>query len=482
MKRSKRARIPISEDNNEEVNAKKGNLSENTQDEIEWAPEEAAENPKSETRIRIVKSNAPVAPTGYRYPRLIPPWTNRVRANRYMNIDSEEYYIARADAEIAGPPVTYAVNDLTSEIPATEETANAATEASVIVKSDLDDEEQEIVVDDVNEEKKQDIKPRQSCRVRKAVRSDPAEGYENDPRASDNHVISQAEPIYTYEVVGPDTVVVDDNGQPTEHIDGDEVFDIYQQPYTEEVNSLFVLGSELAKHPWQSNDEVNHFFLANPTLNAPIDIRELATMAKTATPDLNYQLIVGLAGLVNSMKRDMSVLKVEMNSLRDMVSSKQDLGNTKRRFSTMNNVLHQWRIQAQPPLREVDLVQTARTVDISRGTKKPLSNKEGITRFVKTVLELLIPEEQARYYTVRERTHRRNGLKDIGEHAKEQIVACVLDLLGLYDIESLDSQGRGDRLHFTNLVNQAMRMSLIDLRRSEPRRTLGDNDYAQMVE
>uniref|UniRef100_A0AC34F9W1 Phosphoprotein n=1 Tax=Panagrolaimus sp. ES5 TaxID=591445 RepID=A0AC34F9W1_9BILA len=464
MKRSsKRARIPTSEDNNEEVNAKKSNLSsQNAQDEIEWAAEETAENPKSETRIRIVKSNAPVAPTGYRYPRLIPPWTNRVRANRYLNIDSEEYYIARADAEVADP-TAYSVADITPEVPATEEVANVPTETSVIVKPDLDEEEQEIVVDDVNEEKKQDIKPRQSGRVRKAVRSDPAEGYENDPRASDSHVISHTEPIYAYEVVGdglPDTVVVDDNGQPTEHIEGEDVFDIYQQPYTEEVNSLFVLGSELAKHPWQSNDEVNHFFLANPTLNAPIDIRELATMAKTATPDLNYQLIVGLAGLVNTMKRDMSVLKVEMNSLRDMVSSRQDLGNTKRRFSTMNNVQHQWRIQSQPPLREVDLVQTARTVDISRGTKKPLSNKEGITRFVKTVLELLIPEEQARYYTVRERTHRRNGLKDIGEHAKEQIVGCVLDLLGLYDIESLDSQGRGDRLHFTNLINQAMRMSL----------------------
>jgi hypothetical protein len=205
-------------------------------------------------------------------------------------------------------------------------------------------------------------------------------------------------------------------------------------------------------------------------------------MSKTATPDLNYQLIAGLAGLVNSMKREISILKVEMNSLRDVVSSKQDLGNTKSRFSTMNNVQHQWRIQAQPPLREVDLVQTARIVDISRGTKKPLSNKEGITRFVKTILELLIPEEQAQFYTVRERTHRRNGLKDIGDHAKEQIVGCVLDLLGLYDIESLDAQGRGDRVHFTNLINQAMRMSLIDLRRKEPRRTLGDNDYAQLAD
>jgi hypothetical protein len=352
-----------------------------------------------------------------------------------------------------------------------------------LVKSDLDEEEQEIVVDDVNEvQKHQDVKPRQSGRVRKpTVRPDAAEEY--DPRSS--HVLPQAQPLYTYEVVGeglPEAVVVDGNGHPTEQLEEGVQYDIYQQPYHEELNSLFVLGSEIAKHPWQSNDEVNHFFLANPTLNAPIDIRELATMAKTATPDLNYQLIVGLSGLVNSMKREMSILKIEMNSLREMVSSKYDEGNTKRRFSTMNNVTHQWRIQAQPPLREVDLINTARTVDISRGTKKPLSNKEGITRFVKTVLELLIPEEQARFYTVRERTQRRNGLKDIGEHAKEQLVGCVLDLLGLYDIEQLDSQGRADRVHFTNLVNQAMRMSLIDLRRSEPRRTLGDNDYAQLVE
>ena len=72
-----------------------------------------------------------------------------------------------------------------------------------------------------------------------------------------------------------------------------------------------------------------------------------------------------------------------------MVASKQDIGNTKRHFSTMNNVRHQWRIQPQPPLRGVDLVNCARTVDIARGTKKPLSNKEGITRFVKTVLELV---------------------------------------------------------------------------------------------
>uniref|UniRef100_A0A914PC58 Uncharacterized protein n=1 Tax=Panagrolaimus davidi TaxID=227884 RepID=A0A914PC58_9BILA len=116
MKRSKRGRISTSED--AEVTAKKSNLTETLQDDIEWATEEeeAAAVPKPETRIRIVKSNAPVAPSGYRYPRLIPPWTNRVRANRYVNIDSEEYYIARTDAEIADPN-TYAANDITAEVP-----------------------------------------------------------------------------------------------------------------------------------------------------------------------------------------------------------------------------------------------------------------------------------------------------------------------------------------------------------------------------
>lgn len=72
----------------------------------------------------------------------------------------------------------------------------------------------------------------------------------------------------------------------------------------------------------------------------------------------------------------------------------------------------------------------------------------------------MIPEEFARLYTVRDRSHRKNGLKDIGDHAKEQITGCVLDLLGLFDIDELDDEGRADRAYFTNIVSHAMRMAL----------------------
>lgn len=124
-------------------------------------------------------------------------------------------------------------------------------------------------------------------------------------------------------------------------------------------------------------------------MNYPVDVRELAALAKNASPEVNYQLITGLGAMVSCLKKEIGSMKSEMVGLREMVSSKQDMGNTKRRFSTMNDVRHPWKIQAMPPLREVDLVNTARTIDYTRGAKKQLSNKDGITRFVKTCLELV---------------------------------------------------------------------------------------------
>ena len=71
---------------------------------------------KSDRSIRIVRSNAPSAHANYGFkPRLIPPWTNRVRANRYLNIDSEEYYIARNDEEV--PEQAYVINGSPSVVP-----------------------------------------------------------------------------------------------------------------------------------------------------------------------------------------------------------------------------------------------------------------------------------------------------------------------------------------------------------------------------
>lgn len=106
-----------------------------------------------------------------------------------------------------------------------------------------------------------------------------------------------------------DTVVVDDDS--AAHIEGEVRFDIYTQPYTEEVNSLFYLGDEISKHPWQSNDDINHFFVANPSLNYPIDVRQLVTLAKTATPDVNYNLITGLSGKTT---RTLSILPIYFRS------------------------------------------------------------------------------------------------------------------------------------------------------------------------
>uniref|UniRef100_A0A7E4V9Z8 Reverse transcriptase domain-containing protein n=1 Tax=Panagrellus redivivus TaxID=6233 RepID=A0A7E4V9Z8_PANRE len=419
---------------------------------------------------RVAKTQGGSFPDGYKATILnpAPGWRG---ATRSQPVTTTFVATTTTSTPVVGGE-TYFYEDQAQAAEATEPSYDESAEGSssrVVVKTDVNEDtvEQEIVVDDQTEAPKKARKARR--------RPAPQVRLPEEAKAGDE-VPAEGGDVYTYQVVEADgeTIVVDDDGQPAE-------YNLYEEPYHEEVNSLFMLGGEIAKHPWVSNDEINHFFVANPSLSSQIDVRELASLTKTVSPEGNFQLIIGLAGLVNSMKRDMASLKMEVTSLREMVSNKEDLGNTKRRFSTHNDVRHPWRIASVPPLREVDLVATAHTMDFTRGTKKSLSNKDAITRFVKTVLELLIPEEYTRQYTVRERSQRRNGLKDIGEHAKNQIIGCVLDLLGLYEVAGLTDQDRADRVHFTNLVNHSMRMALIDLRRSEPRRILTPNFVQSQV-
>ena len=81
----------------------------------------------------------------------------------------------------------------------------------------------------------------------------------------------------------------------------------------------------------------------------------------------------------------------------------------------------------------------------------------------------MIPRDQIRNYTVRDRPSTRGQTKDIGGRAKDQITACILDLMKLYDSERLDAHARHDRCSFSDFVNQAMKTVMYDLRRVTPK-------------
>jgi len=429
--------------------AKKPNQTEQppVDDEIEFEPEDDGTQggQKGYRRIKIVREQH----YGYK-PRIVPPWASRLK-NRY--IEGTEYFVPRLESEVSGEESSYTTADLT---------INGGHHVILThIKRDVSEvPDEQGGADESGNKNADETKPKRGRGKKNQETTVLTEG--NVPANEEIVEVTEndANSLYTYAVVDgevQDTIVVDDDAQGEPPVQ----YDLYQQQvYPEDVTSMYLVGSELVKHSWESNEEISSFFAANPHLNYPVDVREIAMMAKNASPEINYQLITGLAGMVSCLKKEISSLKCEMSGLRELVSNKQDLGNTRRRFSTMNDVRHNWKIQAMPPLREVDLVNIARTIDYTRGAKKQLSNKDGITRFVKTCLELLIPEEYAKYYTVRDRSHRKNGLKDIGDHAKEQITGCVLDLLGLYDIDELDDEGRADRATFTNIVSHAMRMAL----------------------
>lgn len=77
----------------------------------------------------------------------------------------------------------------------------------------------------------------------------------------------------------------------------------------------------------------------------------------------------------------------------------------------------------------------------------------------------MIPTDQIRRFTVRDRPSTRGNVIDIGINAKDQIIGIVLDLMGLYDVDLLNNHSRVDRANFSDFVNQAMKTVMYDMRR-----------------
>lgn len=77
----------------------------------------------------------------------------------------------------------------------------------------------------------------------------------------------------------------------------------------------------------------------------------------------------------------------------------------------------------------------------------------------------MIPTDQIRRFTVRDRPSTRGNVLDIGINAKDQIIGIVLDLMGLYDTEVLNNNSRVDRANFSDTVNKAMKDVIYDMRR-----------------
>lgn len=81
----------------------------------------------------------------------------------------------------------------------------------------------------------------------------------------------------------------------------------------------------------------------------------------------------------------------------------------------------------------------------------------------------MIPPDQIRHFTVRDRPSTRGNVLDIGIHAKDQIIGVVLDLMGLYEVDMLNNHSRVDRANFSDFVNQAMKTVVYDMRRITPK-------------
>ena len=100
-------------------------------------------------------------------------------------------------------------------------------------------------------------------------------------------------------------------------------------------------------------------------------------------------------------------------------------------------------------------------MNINSGGKRMMKNRDAIGRFVKLILDKLIPEPLVREYTVKDRGQSsQTSPKDIGVFTKEQITGIVLDLMGLYNTQNLDHRGRTDRAQITLLVNKCMKAAM----------------------
>jgi hypothetical protein len=162
---------------------------------------------------------------------------------------------------------------------------------------------------------------------------------------------------------------------------------------------------------------------------------------------------------VNYLKQELVDVRRQLADTKELCFARDLNGLSGRHFSPTAPTQHEWKIVPKPPLRQVDLVEVARRLSLSRG-KRSLSNRDAISRFVKTALEELVPQEVVRDFTVRDRGNAREHPQDIGNHAKDQITGIVLELMGLYEMDKLDDRSRTDRAHFAHFVNCAMKTAM----------------------
>ncbi|KAI1722438.1 hypothetical protein Ddc_06595 [Ditylenchus destructor] len=228
-------------------------------------------------------------------------------------------------------------------------------------------------------------------------------------------------------------------------------------PFASEPIDIHKLYELMARHKYSDSEHTLDNLLSDPTLSHPLNVSALVAAVRNANPEENAQAIASLAMQVNYLKRDMLKMKHELADLRSAFYLRENAAYSGRRFLPTAEITKDWKISAMPPLREIDLVQVARELNINAAGKKPLKNRDAIARFVKA----LIPSEVVKNYTVRDRGQpKQNGAFDIGNHAKEQITGIVLDLMGLYNIDLLDNRGRSDRANYTQIVNHCMKSAM----------------------
>ncbi|KAI6219937.1 hypothetical protein M3Y95_01080500 [Aphelenchoides besseyi] len=229
------------------------------------------------------------------------------------------------------------------------------------------------------------------------------------------------------------------------------------------------LYSEMIRYyPKMPAHEFNEMFTTESTMSYPVNVREIISQVKGATPEQLTKLVASLAMQINYIKRDMHKIREELVDTRSVTFMRQNHGITNRNLDLTAQVTQQWVIDADPPLREVDLVQTARDVSLRIG-RKNMKTRDVITRFVRSVFEAMIPEALVREYTVRDRPGTRGKSKDIGVKAKNQITGIILDLMSLYDSDVLDRASRHDRANFSDSINQTMKTVIYDMRRISPK-------------
>lgn len=90
------------------------------------------------------------------------------------------------------------------------------------------------------------------------------------------------------------------------------------------------------------------------------------------------------------LKKDMLRMRCEINDLRHALYLREEQAFTHRLFLPSAQTTCEWKISAEPPLRAIDLVKIARDLNYNRGGKKFLNNKDGISKFVKAVLEQVV--------------------------------------------------------------------------------------------